>query len=114
MSAVAHEMPEKSRHASDMPTDRSMFRFRLYISGDTPNSAQALGNFRTLSARHLLGKCTLELVDVFREPARALEAGVFMTPTLVRLAPGSVLRIVGTLADEPLVLQALGIAPAAP
>lgn len=114
MNLPTRDQPAQTRRASDMPGDESMFRFRLYISGDTPNSAQALRNFKALSGRHLLGECTLELVDVFREPGRALEAGVFMTPTLVRLAPGSVLRIIGTLDDEPTVLQTLGITPAAP
>lgn len=113
MSAVVQQQPGTAGRASDAPTVNPMFRFRLYIGGDTPNSAQAVGNFKALSARHLPGRFTLELVDVFREPGQALEARVFMTPTLVRLAPGNVLRIVGTLADEPLVLQTLGITPAA-
>jgi circadian clock protein KaiB len=112
MTWLAQEQPARVRQGAELPQDSSMFRFRLYIGGDTPNSAQALANLKALCTRHLPGQSTLELVDVFREPELALEAGVFMTPTLVRLAPGRVLRIVGTLAHEHLVLQALGIAPA--
>jgi circadian clock protein KaiB len=113
VSQLAQKQVDESGPGSDLWADQPVFRFRLYISGDTPNSAQALGNVKALGARHLPGRSTLELVDVFHEPGRALEAGVFMTPTLVRLSPGSVLRIVGTLADEALVLRTLGITPVA-
>jgi circadian clock protein KaiB len=96
---------------ADLPDPDHAYRFRLYIGGDTPNSAQALANLQAFCHRHLADDFTIEIVDVFREPARAMTVGVFMTPTLVRLAPGPVLRIVGTLAQETL-LQALGLSPA--
>jgi circadian clock protein KaiB len=46
---------------------------------------------------------------VLKEPMRALDDGVLMTPTLVRLAPNPVRRIVGTLGQRDTVLQALGL-----
>jgi circadian clock protein KaiB len=49
------------------------------------------------------------VVDVFREPRRALADGVFMTPTLVKLGPAPVRRIVGTLGQLETVLIALGL-----
>ena len=48
-------------------------------------------------------------MDVFRDPKRALEDGIFMTPTLVKLFPTPVRRIVGTLNQTQTVLQALGL-----
>ena len=111
-TAAFHEPPVLARRHDDLPHEASIFRFRLYISGDTPNSAEALRNLHAICARHLHGKCAIEVIDVFREPARALEAGVFMTPTLVRHAPGKVKRIIGTLAQEQRVLLELGITPA--
>jgi len=53
-------------------------------------------------------------VDVFCEPKRALTDAVNMTPTLVKLAPAPVRRIVGTLGQTQLVLQALGLEALAP
>ena len=38
-------------------------------------------------------------MDVFREPKRALADGIFMTPTLVKLAPAPSRKIVGTLSQ---------------
>jgi circadian clock protein KaiB len=86
---------------------RSVFRFRLYVAGDAPNSAQAIANLGVLCRKHLPGRHRVEIVDVFLEPERALADGIFMTPTLVRLAPGPVRRIVGTLSHAQPVLQIL-------
>lgn len=68
------------------------------------------GSYLTaLCRKHLLGRHEIDVVDVFREPKRALEDGIFMTPTLVKLAPSPALRIVGTLSETQTVLQALGV-----
>jgi circadian clock protein KaiB len=94
-------------------TRSAMFSFRLFVAGDTPNSAQALANLSSMCRKHLADCHQIEVVDVFREPARALAEGVFMTPTLVKLAPGAVLKIVGTLSKAETVVQALGLEAAA-
>jgi circadian clock protein KaiB len=90
-------------------TPETTFRFRLYVAGDTPNSAQALRNLTALCMSNLPGSHETEVVDVFDEPMRALAEGILMTPTLLKLSPGPVRRIVGTLSDEAIVLQALGV-----
>jgi circadian clock protein KaiB len=90
-----------------------MFKFRLYVAGDTANSAQALANLAALCRMHLPHRHEIEVVDVFREPKRALTDGILMTPTLVKLAPSPGRRIVGTLSQTQTVLQALGLATVA-
>ena len=85
------------------------FKFRLYIAGDTENSAQALSNLTALCGKYLVNRHEIEIVDIFREPGRALEDRIFMTPTLVKLAPGHVQRIIGTLGQTHSVVQALGL-----
>jgi circadian clock protein KaiB len=87
----------------------SKFRFRLYIAGDAQNSAQAITNLTALCRVHLLGRYDIEIVNVFREPKRALADGIFMTPTLIKLAPLPVRKVVGTLSQANPVLQALGL-----
>lgn len=87
----------------------SSFKFRLYVAGDALNSAQARANLNALCRAHLAGRYEIEVVDVFREPQRALADAVFMTPTLIKLAPLPVRTIVGTLSQTQIVLQALGL-----
>ncbi len=91
-----------------------LFRFRLYVAGDALNSAQARANLAVLCRTHLAGRHEIEVVDVFREPGRALADAIFMTPTLVKLAPLPVRTIVGTLSQTALVMQALGLESEAP
>jgi circadian clock protein KaiB len=93
---------------------RVMFKFRLYVAGDALNSAQAVANLDALCRANLPDRHHIEIVDVFREPERALADRVFMTPTLVKLAPAPVRKIVGTLTQTRTVLQALGMEAAAP
>jgi circadian clock protein KaiB len=89
---------------------RAKFKFRLYVAGDAQNSAQAVANLTALCRVHLAGRHAIEVVNVFREPKRALADGILMTPTLVKLAPTPApRRIVGTLSQVEPVLQALGL-----
>jgi len=92
---------------------RAQFKFRLYVAGDALNSAQALANLNALCRAHLPDRHEIEVVDVFREPKRALADGIFLTPTLVKLAPSPMRSIVGTLSQAAPVLQALGLEAAA-
>jgi circadian clock protein KaiB len=87
----------------------AVFKFRLYIAGNALNSNKAAANLAALCETHLAGRHEIEVVDVFREPKRALADAIFMTPTLIKLAPAPVRRIVGTLGQTQSVLQALGL-----
>ena len=86
-----------------------MFKFRIYVAGDALNSTQALSNLTALCRAHLPDRHQIEVVDVFKDPKRALADGIFMTPTLIKLAPSPVRRIVGTLSQTQTVLLALGL-----
>ena len=88
---------------------RGVMKFRLYVAGDSLNSAQAVGNLNSICRTYLPDQYEIEVVDVFKAPERALAEGIFMTPTLIRLAPFPIRRIVGTLSQTESVLQALGL-----
>jgi circadian clock protein KaiB len=91
-----------------------IFNFRLYVAGDVPNSAQAIANLTALCQAHLPDRHKIEVVDVFKDPKRALIDGIYITPTLIKLAPSPIRMIVGTLSQAPTVLQALGLEALAP
>jgi circadian clock protein KaiB len=85
------------------------FKFRLYVAGDGPNSARAVANLGTLCRDYLPERHEIEVVDVLREPQRALADFVMLTPLLVKLAPLPIRKITGTLSQRDRVLQALGL-----
>ena len=86
-----------------------MYKFRLYVAGGTRNSVQAMANLNALCRAHLPDRHGIEIVDVFRDPKRALADGILMTPTLVKLAPSPARKIIGTLSQTQTVLSALGL-----
>ncbi len=88
---------------------RSVFKFRLYTADGTQNSAQALANLTALCRLHLPDRYEIEVIDVFREPERARADGIRMTPTLIKLSPAPLCRIVGALNQSRSVLLALGM-----
>jgi len=88
---------------------RPVFRFRLYVAGDAQNSVEAISNLTSICRKYLPGPYNIEVMDVFVEPARALTDGIFMTPTLVKLAPAPTRKIIGNLSQTGVVLQALGL-----
>lgn len=91
------------------PVDQAVhYKFCLFVAGGTPNAAVAVGNLTAL-CEACGPDYEIEVVDVFREPARALAEGIFMTPTLLRLEPGPVIKVVGTLSDTQVVCQAIGL-----
>jgi len=90
-----------------------VYRFRLYVADDALNSARAVANLTALCRERLPGRHEIEVVDVFQHPERALADQIFLTPTLIKLAPSPVRRIVGSLGQTQNVLQALGLEPRA-
>lgn len=85
------------------------FHFRLFVAGDSLNSAQALANLRAVCRERLPDRHAIDIVDVFAHPQRAIADGVFMTPTLIKLSPAPVRRLVGNLSQTRLVLEALDL-----
>lgn len=88
---------------------RMKYRFRLYVAGDAPNSAQAQANLIALCQTHLPDRYEIEVVDVLKAPMIALKDNVLMTPTLLKLSPAPVRRIVGALSQMQTVLDTLGL-----
>jgi circadian clock protein KaiB len=88
---------------------RANFKFQLYVAGDTQNSTLAVANLTAFCRVHLAHHHEIEIIDVIREPKRALANSVFMTPTLVKLMPAPVKKIVGTLSQITTMRQTLGL-----
>ena len=83
--------------------------FRLYIAGGAPNSVRALANLYALCHKYFPESHRIEVIDVLREPLRALAEAILVTPTLVKVSPAPEQHIIGNLSEEEEVLRALGL-----
>ncbi len=84
---------------------------RLYIAGQTPKSVLALSNITQYCKEHLLGKYSIEVIDLLKNPQLAAGDQIFAIPTLVRKFPEPLRKIIGDLSDKEKVLVGLNIRP---
>ena len=83
--------------------------FVLYVAGKSPNSLKAIHNMHSLAEELLPGRFHIQIIDVLENPLRAIEDGVLLVPTLVKISPGEVAKLVGSLSNRDLVLSSLGL-----
>jgi circadian clock protein KaiB len=93
---------------------RATVKLELFVAGGTQNSLLALANLKAFCREHLPGRCEIEVIDVFKEPERALAEHIFMTPALIRRAPSPARTIIGTLSEPDTLLSTLGLTLQAP
>lgn len=89
------------------------YLLRLYVSGMTPRSGEAILAVRAVCKHFPGGWCTLEVIDIYEQPQRAAEARIKVAPTVVRVQPAPERRLVGDLTDEELIIRRLEL-PAGP
>ena len=83
--------------------------FKLYVAGGAPNSVRAFANLYAICRKHFPESHRIEVIDIMKEPLRALEETVLVTPTVIKLFPLPSIRIIGDLSEEDAVLNALGL-----
>jgi circadian clock protein KaiB len=100
-----------SAEASDVIKRRpksTAHTLRLYVAGNAPNSLRAIANAKAICEGQGGVPYELEIVNVLEHPKRALADGIIVTPTLLKLSPPPIQRMVGDLSDRAQVLLTLG------
>ncbi len=90
------------------------YLLRLFIAGTTPRSRRTIENLRRICDTYLPDGFDLEVVDIYQQPHLAEEFQVVAAPTLVKIAPAPLRRIIGDLSDEGRVLRGLDVSEPAP
>lgn len=86
-----------------------MHVFQLFINGHSLHSIEAVDTLLKICKENLNGNYTLEIIDIQKDPDRAEEAGIIAIPTLIRMKPTPINRIIGALNVRSRVLAGLGI-----
>jgi circadian clock protein KaiB len=90
------------------------YLLKLYVTGQTQRSLQAIANLRGLCDKELTGRYEMVVIDVLERPQLAEGERILATPTLVKEAPLPVRRIIGDLSDSDKVLYGLDLLPSGP
>jgi len=87
------------------------WHLRLYVAGQSPKSLLAFANLKRLCEEHLSGHYEIEVIDLVENPALARCDDILAIPTLVRLLPAPLRRIIGDLSNTERVLVGLRLEP---
>jgi circadian clock protein KaiB len=96
---------------SEAPGGGPPYVLRLFITGTTSRSASAIENLRRLCEERLQGQYDLEVIDIYQHPQAAKDYQIVAAPTLVKVLPPPLRRIIGDLANEERVLAGLDLRP---
>jgi circadian clock protein KaiB len=82
---------------------------KLYVAGNTPNSMRALKTLKNILEEEFKGVYALKVIDVLKNPQLAEEDKILATPTLSKILPPPVRKIIGDLTDRERVLIGLDL-----
>ena len=84
---------------------------KLYVTGQTPKSERAIANMKSICENELAGQYELVIIDVLERPQLAEDEKILATPTLIKVLPPPLARVIGDLSDTEKVLVGLNMEP---
>jgi circadian clock protein KaiB len=109
MSGSEREEVAPDQQEAAVPASSEHYNLRLYVAGQTPKSTAAVANLRRICEEFLVGRYTIEVIDLLVQPQLAAGDQILAVPTLVRRLPAPLKRIIGSLANTERVLVGLDL-----
>jgi circadian clock protein KaiB len=94
--------------SKDEQKNTQAYVLRLFVAGHTPNTQRILQILHELLEKYLSHPYTLKVIDVLTHPELAEANQVSATPTLVKVYPQPVRRVIGDLDNVDRILHMLG------
>ncbi|HEY7716217.1 MAG TPA: circadian clock KaiB family protein [Candidatus Binatia bacterium] len=88
-----------------------VYVFRLYVTGASPQSLQAIENLKQLCDENFPGRYELDVFDIYQQPELAKQAQLVAAPTLIKDRPLPVRRLIGNLSNTEETLKRLDAIP---
>jgi circadian clock protein KaiB len=93
-------------HLENSAADERLL-LELYVAGTMPRSMQAISDVKQICKQFFKGRYVLKVFDLTRNPELASVRQILALPTLIRVAPAPVRRLIGDFADARRVAAAL-------
>jgi circadian clock protein KaiB len=90
-------------------TGAKMYTLRLFVSGASQKSLQAIDNLKRLCEDNFPDQYELEVVDIYQQPGIAAKEQLLAVPTLIKELPLPVRRLIGNLSNSKDTLKHLGV-----
>jgi len=84
---------------------------RLYVTGMTPKSTQAIANVEKLCKEHLAGRYELKVIDIYQQPKLVQGEQIIATPTLIKKLPLPLRKLIGDMSDTERFLVGIDLKP---
>lgn len=101
----------KSKIPGKPRTAPPRYDLKLYVAGMSRRSAEAIQTIAEICEERLKGSYSLQVVDIYQDPAQAKEGQVIAAPTLVRRLPLPLRRLIGDMGDRNKVIISLDLKP---
>jgi circadian clock protein KaiB len=88
---------------------KASYVLRLYITGATSRSVDAIKNIKRICEEYLEGRYELEVIDLYQKPCLAKDEQIIAAPTLIKKLPLPFRRIIGDLSNKEKVLLGLDL-----
>ncbi len=92
------------------PPETRGYVLRLFVSGNHPGTERTLQTLHELLEQSIGHPYTLKVIDVLKHPEQAEKDQISATPTLIKVWPKPVRRIVGELNDVDKIMRLLSSA----
>ena len=82
---------------------------KIYVIGGDAVSEQAVSDLRQICEEQFEGKYSLEIIDVLKNPQLAENDKILAVPTVLKILPEPIRRVIGSLANHEKVLLGLDL-----
>jgi circadian clock protein KaiB len=87
------------------------WELRLYTAGQSPKSVAAFKNLTQLCETYLPGQYHIEVIDLLVHPKLSRDEQIVAVPTLIRILPSPIRKIIGDMSDTERTLVGLQLRP---
>lgn len=106
-----HDEKEREEFERLRKSEGKEYDLRLFVAGMSPRSTIATMNVKKICEKNLKGHYKLEVIDIYQQPELAKNGEVLATPTLLKMRPFPVKKLIGDFSNTQRVLIGLNICP---
>ena len=103
--------PKRVSRATLRKDSPQKYILKLYVAGVSQKSAEAIRMITEVCEKYLKGRYELAIVDIYQQPSLARGEQIIAVPTLIKMLPLPLRRLIGSMANLNKVLVGLDLRP---